>query len=899
MMQSPKEYYRFSMDELEKTLMTDVKHGLSKEQAAERLVKDGPNVFGEEEKVGIIDRIVDELRSPLAFTLLIAGIVTTLLSEYVDATVIFLALTVNVLINLYQEGRASKAFAALKAGEEAFCTVQRGGEPKLIPVKEIVVGDVVLLQSGSTVPADARIIDAHGAQLNESVLTGEWAPVAKHAEDIPHVIPLTEQKNMLFMGTLVASGVIKAVVVETGERTAFGGIAASLRTVKPPATPMQKNIAAIARMLTVIILVALVVVFLLGLYRGVPFTETLLIAIAIAVAAIPEGMPAAVSVMLAMSMQRILGKGGLVRSLLAAETLGSATVIITDKTGTLTEGTMTLERVVCFHGIKDGGGKFVEKRLHEEHGDEHDALAFAYLASNVIVENEHDQFRHPEFHGRPVEVAIARAAHLSGVDMRELERDYARIDASPFISSLRMSLALTGIRGMKHNRLIGLGAAEEMLARSTAYYADGKAHPLQEEQRKLFEETLHDATREGVRVVAVGYLDTQIEKLPLEASAVGSLLIDQGTFVLCGLLYLADPLRSDVRAAITTARNAGIRVIMATGDNLETARAIAIGAGIIVHPQATALVGTEIDALSDEQLLEKLRTVNVCARMLPTHKQRMAQLLTDAGEVVAMTGDGVNDAPALRTAAIGIALGSGTDVAKEASGLVLTNNSFGIIVAAIEEGRRAVDNIRKNVAYLLSTSFSEIMLVVMALGFALPLPLLPTQILWTNMLTEGLMNFAFAFEKSEEGIMTRKPRSQGAGGMLSRRFMAFIIVLGLVAGSILIGLYVLLHTQAISEMSARTVLFVALTLLATLVSFALRDLHTPIWRIKPWTNLYLLGSLGVALSGLLVALYVPAIAHLLQLDPAGLSGHIGAIIGAIALMFVGAEAAKFFILGKR
>ncbi|HXK37485.1 MAG TPA: cation-transporting P-type ATPase [Candidatus Paceibacterota bacterium] len=893
-----KEYYRLAIADLEKMLATDVVHGLSREQAAERLQKDGPNAFGKEEKISPLDRIVDELRSPLTFTLLVAGIVTTLLAEYVDATVIFLALVVNVLINLYQEGRASKAFAALKAGEAAFCTVIRGGEPKLIPVTEVVVGDVLLLQSGATVPADARIIDAHGAQLNESVLTGEWAPVVKHAEDVPHLLPLTEQKNMLFMGTLVASGVIKAVVVLTGEHTAFGGIAASLRTVKAAPTPMQKNIAAIARMLTVIIIVALVIVFLLGIYRGVSLTETLLIAIAIAVAAIPEGMPAAVSVMLAMSMQRILGKGGLVRSLLAAETLGSATVIITDKTGTLTEGQMTLERVVCYHALTSSEAGFKEKRLHEEHGDEHDALSFAYLSSNVIIENEHDQFRHPEFHGRPVEVAIARAAHLSGVDMRELERDYQRIDASPFISSLRMSLALTGIRGMKHNRLIGLGAAEEMLARARAYYADGKAHPMHEDERKKFEEALRDATREGVRVVAVGYVDSQLEKLPTIPEEIEELFSGEGTFVLCGLLYLADPLRSDVRAAITTARNAGIRVIMATGDNPETARAIAIGAGIVAHPQAPVLLGAEFDDMTDTQLLEQLRTVNVCARMLPTHKQRMAQLLTESGEVVAMTGDGVNDAPALRTAAIGIALGSGTDVAKEASGLVLTNNSFGIIVSAIEEGRRAVDNIRKNVAYLISTSFSEIMLVVMALALALPIPLLPTQILWTNMLTEGLMNFAFAFEQSEKGIMTRSPRVHGASSMLSRRFMVFIITIGVVTGIILIGLYAILHAQQVSESASRTVLFVALTLLATFVSFSLRDLHTPLWHIKPWTNPYLLVALVITLLGLAVALFVPHVARLLQLDPAGFNGYFGHVAVALALMFVGVESAKYFILRK-
>ncbi len=891
-----KEYYRMDVKTLEKTLMTDVVLGLKKEQVAERLGLYGANDFGEEVRVTLLNRIVDQFRSPLTFTLLIAGVVTTLLSEYVDATVIFFALIVNILINLYQEGRASRAFAALKASEEAYCTVVREGEPIRIGTRELVPGDIILLQAGSTVPADARILEAHGAQLNESVLTGEWAPVVKHADEIAHVLPLTDQKNMLFMGTLVASGVLRAAVVETGERTAFGGIAASLRVVKAPETPMQKNIAAIARMLTIIILIALGLVFLLGLYRHVPITETLMIGIAIAVAAIPEGMPAAVSVMLAISMQRILGKGGLVRSLLAAETLGSATVIITDKTGTLTEGIMTLERVVCFHGIAEHKDGFREKVWHEEHGDEHDALSFAYLAGNVIVEHEHDQFRHPQFHGRPVEVAIARAAHLSGVDMRELERDYPRIDATPFISSLRMSLVLSGIRGMKHNRLIGLGAAEEMLAHASAYYADGKAHPMHEEQRALFENELREATRNGVRVVSVGYIDTQLERLPGEPEMLATLFDGEGTFVFCGLFYLADPLREDVRTAISTARNAGIRVIMATGDNPETARAIALGAGIVAHPSAPVLLGSEIDALSDEQLLEKLHVINICARMLPAHKQRMAQLLGGAGEIVAMTGDGVNDAPALRTAAIGVALGSGTDVAKEASGLVLTNNSFGIIVSAIEEGRRAVDNIRKNVAYLLSTSFSEIMLVVAALGFGLPLPLLPVQILWTNMLTEGFMNFSFAFERPEQGIMRRDPRLHGAGTMISKRFMLFVVVVGAIVGLLLVGLYLFLQASTLSEVTARTVLFIALTLLATLVSFSLRDLHTPIWKIAPWSNLYLLGALALAFAGLMVALFIPSVAHLLSLDPAGI-GHYGVhIFLSLIIMYSGVEAAKYFIL---
>ncbi len=892
-------YYKMDIADLEAKLETSASEGISTKEALHRLEIFGENALSEEKRKTIIDKIVDELRSPLTFVLLLAGIVTLFLGEYVDATVIFIALSINIAINLYQEGRASSAFKELKSAQAKTTLVIRGGFTHEIPTEQLVPGDCIILQSGSTVPADARVVSADNAEVNESVLTGEWLPVAKTSALLSGTLSRLEQKNMLYMGTLVTTGSIRAIVVETGDRTVFGGIGMALKKAESPLTPIQQNIKKVAKFLSYVIVVALSIVLLLGIYRGIPLTETVLIAIAIAVAAIPEGLPAVVSVMLAMSMQRVLKRGGLVRNLVAAETLGSTTVIMTDKTGTLTEGIMKLDRVVAFKNLEEDLGAYNNVRAHEEHGDERDVLTFAYLASNSVVETSKIPGIEPKFHGKPVDIAIGRAVYASGISVDELAKDFPRVTSQPFMSEMRMAFSLNAVRGLEQKRLFVLGAPEELLSRAKSYYVFGKAEALTDAARASFLKKLEEGARLGMRVVSVGYCDTGTDTLPSKKEEYIQQFFEQGNFVFCGLVLLHDPIRSDVRASIAAARGAGVRVLMATGDNPETARSIAQKAGIVEDAEAPYLLGIDVDSLSDEDLLEKIQTVSIYARMLPEQKQRIATLLGGKGEVVAMTGDGVNDAPSLRTASIGIALGSGTDVAKEASDLVLVDNSFTVIVNAIEEGRRAIDNIRKSIVYLISTSFSEIVVVIVALGMGLPLPLLPTQIIWTNMLTEGLMNFAFAFEHKEQGIMKRDPRVHGSQFMLSKQFIGFILTVGLLTGILLMWLFLWMQNLALSEDGMRTVMFVALTLFATLMSFSLRDLRSPIWKTVPWSNGYLLLSILSVVGGLSIALFVPQVSRLLALEAHVLPRFVPYIFALTILLFVGVELAKKFILKHR
>lgn len=892
------EWYRMEGEALEKVLHSSIRDGLTSKAALSRVVEVGPNAFASDKGVTPIDRIVGELKNPLTFILLCAGIVTTFLGEYVDSTVIFVALIINIAISLYQEGRADRAFLHLRQSQEKFAIVIRDGAKERISAESLVPGDVISLETGMNIPADVRIVKSSNLEVNESPLTGEWIDVEKMSEAYDTVIPLIEQRNMGFMGTLITAGSGMGIVVETGNRTKIGTIAALL-DVEPLKTPLQENIANVARLLSYIVVGALAVIFILGFFRGVPFTELLLISIAIAVAAIPEGLPAAVTVILAIGMEAILARGGLVRNLLAAETLGSTTLILTDKTGTLTKAEMVVAKVLTCGGM-EAERNLVGHKLHEVHGDERDVLEFAALASDAFIEERGDDF-HPPFdivvRGRPVERAVVSAALASGLNQTELLTNYPRIDFLPFESKYRMALSLHHIRGLKHNRLYVTGAPEVLLEHSSAVYCEGKSLVDSDERKLALQHALKKYTMEGKRLIGVAYRDTMVQSFAKDDGTLREKLTEGLT--LAGFIVMHDPLREDVTQSIREAQHAGARVVMVTGDNLNTARTIALECGIWKDGDG-ALEGVDVERATDAELGAALKHTTVFARMLPEHKLRLARVLQAAGEIVAMTGDGVNDAPALRAANIGVALGSATEVAKEASDLILLNNSFSIMVAAIEEGRRIIDNLRKVVAYLLSTSFSEIIVVGGALVLGLPMPFLPSQILWTNMLTEGFMNFAFAFEPKEDDVMRRDPRVAGARNMLSSRFKAFIIVVGMASGFLLLTFYILLsRVWRLSDQDARTIMFVALTLGTTLIAFSLKDLRTPLYKIRLWSNRYLLGSTLFALFGLTVALRVPLLRELLRLTPINIFSYWHIILFMLFLTILSVELAKFFLFEFR
>lgn len=893
-------WYTLTTPELEKALVVSAQKGLTDSDIAERRARYGDNGFKRPSRGGLVKKFITQVKNPLVILLAVAGAGTFFLGEVFNTIVIGIAVAINIIVGVLQEGRADAAFEKLVVSEERFAVVVRGGAKYSIRAEDLVPGDVCLLTAGAHIPADIRLVECADFSTNESALTGEWLAVVKNAEPIAGVsVRITEQYNMAWKGTLAVSGKALGVVVETGDRTELGKIAQELSYREDTTTPLQKKIKKLARFLAYATLAIIALILVLGISRGESLLNMLLVGIALAVAAVPEGLPAAVTVVLALGMEAILKKGGLVRNLLAAETLGGTTVILTDKTGTLTKAEMRVARIVSVESFDDEGRYVPEK----EHGDfssgeggvDREVLTMAVLASDAFVTgHEEDALAEWDVQGRPVERAVMLAALESGLRPGELAEIYPRVDFSPFNSDVKFTASLVvGASGT--HRLIASGAPEFMLSHSSFLHtAHGKV-VMTEKQKKAFSDTQEYYGGQGFRLIAVGYKDVAMSNSRISHLHEGDkgVLSVVSQMIFIGMIVLHDPLRADVRGAVQRAIEAGTRVIMVTGDNKATAETIAREAGI-KKTEGGTLTGAELDALSDMELAHILSSTTVIARVLPEQKLRIVRVLKAQGEVVAMTGDGINDAPALRSASIGIALGSGTEVAKEASDLILVNNSFSIIVDAIEEGRRILDNLKKIVAYLLSTGFSEIALIGGALLSATPLPILPAQILWVNILQEGFMNFAFAFEPKERGLMKRNPADISMKSILSSDLRTLLIIVSGVTGVFLVALYFFLLSGDVPIEKTRTIMFAALSVSSMFFALSIKNLRTPIWNIEIFSNTYLLASLGASVLLFAMALYVPVLQKLLSLEPlAGVEIAFIVLIGLFNLVVI--EIAKFAV----
>lgn len=827
-------------------LLTHPDLGLT-EQEAEKRQKDGKNALPKPVPPSLWLLVFRQMKSPIAAVLLAAALITLLISHYTDALVITAALLVNMVIGVFQEGRASKSFSALAKGEATHAVVLREGKRQEIPSEDIVVGDIIVLSPGVKVAADARVLEAHGLELQEAALTGEWIPTEKTADKVSADAPLAERACMLYAGTLVTSGSGQAVVVAIGMNTEFGAIAQELSSAPHAETPLQRDMRQVSRILLIVIAVIIVVIGALALVRGLPLDEVLLISIALAVASIPEGLPAAITVVLALGMERILKSGGLVRNLLGAETLGATSIILTDKTGTLTEGKMEAVGFVTL-------GKTTEDATGPA---AHQMLRAAILASDGFTEEVDAPSTGSDsivVRGRPMDQAIIRAGLEAGLSEALLRKESPRVDELSFSSVRRFA----GVLVREEEGIVSYvsGAPEVFLSHAG----------LHKEEIEFYEDALGRATMEGKRVLAVGRIQTRLETFPQEHELDAFL---KGVEVF-GFVIFSDVIRADAAEAIKRIKDSGARVIMLTGDNPETARWFAREVGI-ADEGTRAITGNEIANISDEDLLLLLRTEQVFARVSPSDKLRIARVLTGAGEVVAMTGDGVNDAPALEAATIGVALGSGTDVAKEAADIVLLTDSFSVITRAIEEGRRLRDNVKKLLAYMLATNFSELLLITVSLASGLMLPILPTQIMWANLIEGGLMNIALAFEPLYPSAMKRSPKHPDVAKIVSKDLLKLIVIVGALSGALLLSLqaYLLHNHVPLDEM--RTIMFVALSIGSVVGAYSLKSFGTPLWRLSPLGNPVLLISLGVSAIMLCVALFVPAVAMLVHTTPLSLS----------------------------
>ena len=848
--------------------------GLTKEEAHKRLARYGPNALHDGAHTAGVGMLLKQVANPLVFILILAFLAMLYLGETVDAFVIAVALIVNIVIGFIQEYRANKAFEALVVSEEHTILILREGKKEVVRSNTLVPGDIMFVEPGTVVPADAYLLTSSDCTVSEAHLTGESQPVEKHTGILDETTPLYERGNMLFMGSSVLSGVATALVVETGMQAEVGHIAESLEGKDIVQSPVEASIKKLARFLSLIVVGVIVLLVSVGLARGTPLAETLLLAVAIAVSVVPEGLPAAVTAILAVGMEHILRKRGLVRTLFAAETLGSTTVILTDKTGTLTEATM---RVVAIATLESD--TFEATALSP---GQKQALSAALCASDVLLLEGEKK----ELYGRPVEKAVASLALDAGIFERLSYESKNRIDFLKFSSQRRFAVSLyRKDEHTKENTLYASGAPETLLAHANFYYEAGIKKEMTPEVATRFKATMDTFTEAGKRVIAVSSAPYGASLL---SRASDNDLLHGSVFL--GLIALADPVRADVPEAIQEVMRAGVRVVMVTGDTPKTAYAIAIETGI-ARPGARVVTGTDIETLDDEALTQLLLTEHIFARILPRQKKRLVEVLQAHGEIVGMTGDGVNDAPALSAATIGIAVGSGTEVARESSDLILLGDSFSIIVSAIREGRRIMDNLKKAVTHLITTSFHEVFIITVAVFAGLPLPILPVQILWVNILEEGFLTFGFAFEPGEKGIMKQRPQSLHLRTVLTKEIKQLIMLAGVITGVFSTALFLWLVARGVPVEEIRTIMFVVLSLDSLMFAFSLKQLRRPLWTTHLFNNHYLLFAIALSTLGIVATFAFAPLRSLLSLTVPN-AFDIWVLVGVALVNLLTIEGAK-------
>lgn len=858
-------------------------HGLAQHEAEARLERHGPNLLEEEPPAPGWLVFLGQFRSPLIFILLLALVVTLLLDEHLDASVIAAVLVLNAVIGFTQERKAEGAVRALMQLVVPHARVVRDGRDSEIDSRELVSGDIVLLESGVRIPADLRLTSTTALQVDESLLTGESVPVTKDTDTVDADAVLSDRTCMAYTGATVTAGRGVGVVVATGPRTELGAIAGLTRSEAVSATPLQLRMDHFAKIVGAAVATAALVAFVSGVALGESVEDMFLVAVALAVSAVPEGLPVAVTITLAVGVRRMARRNAIIRRLPAVETLGSTTVIGSDKTGTLTENRMTVQEIwTPGHTFRLAGGipdgEFLEGDEPAAIDDEQ-VLHLTLLAG--VLTNEADlHWVDGELMttGDPTEVALLLSALTAGLEPGDVRTAYPTFAEIPFEPVQQYSASVRSRHG--DHVVFVKGAPERVLAMCTEMLADQGPVPVDHEQ---VVQAARELAARGQRVLAFAH-----RPLAEPVTEAGEVREPAG-MVLLGLQAMIDPPRAGVRDSVAACQTAGIRVVMITGDHVETARAIAAQLGI----DAThgALTGAEMAELDDDSLTGRVDDVSVYARVSPEDKLRIVRALQARGEVVAVTGDGVNDAPALKAAEIGIAMGDqGTDVAREASEMVLADDNFVSIVSAVEEGRVTFDNIRKVTFFLVSTGAAEITAILVAVWLQWPLILLPAQLLWLNLVTNGLQDVALAFEPAEKGVLKRSPRPPG-GGVLDRLMRERVVLAGLVMGA---GMLVMFRWELDSTGSLIRAQTVALTTMVVYQVFQAgnaRSESESVLRRNPFSNKFLFLATTAALGIHIAALYLPPTQYVLRVEPIDLGAWLRIVAIATSIL-VAMEAHK-------
>ncbi|KRL85133.1 Ca2+-transporting ATPase [Ligilactobacillus apodemi DSM 16634 = JCM 16172] len=854
--------------------------GLDSAQIKERQAKYGPNVLESKKHTTLLQKFIAQFKDLMIIILMVAALVAMFAGEVSDALIIFLVVLLNAVFGVFQEAKAENAIDALQEMTTPYSRVRRNGTVMQVKSDEIVPGDIVLLEAGDIVPADMRILSSSSLKIEEAALTGESVPVDKDAAVITEENPpIGEQSNLCFMNTSVTYGTAEAVVFATGMQTQVGHIATMLDEVDNSVTPLQKNITHLSKVLTILILVIAVVIFVFGVATGrETVLDMLLTAISLAVAAIPEGLPAIVTITLALGTQTMAKRNALVRKLPAVETLGTTEIIASDKTGTLTQNKMTVEQLYTDHQLVSAEQFKVSPDLR--------------LAQIMILANDSQET--PEgLVGDPTETALIQYYLDRGMDIKQVQNAYPRSNSVPFDSERKMMSAIVDHNGQAY--LMTKGAVDEILQRTTRIEDNGEIRPITAADKEKILATNKDLALEALRVLGFAYKSLTTEQSQAEATSENF----ENDLIFVGMIGMIDPQRPEVKDAVSEAKSAGIRPLMITGDHKDTARAIAIRLGIIAEDDTAGVItGRELDEMSDEELKQNVAKYSVYARVAPEHKVRIVKAWQSHGKIVAMTGDGVNDAPALKTADIGVGMGiTGTEVSKNASDIVLADDNFATIILAVREGRKVFANIQKAIQYLLSANLGEVLTLFMMtmLNWSI---FAPVQILWINLVTDTFPAIALGVEKGEKNIMQRKPRGSKSN-FLSNGVGSSIIYQGILEGLITLGVYWLaikfpVHTTSAQiHADALTMAYATLGVLQLFHAFNSKSIHGSIFTKETFNNKYF--NLAILVSAILLAMtiFVPAFNSTFHVTTLDLS-QWGIVLGAGFLLVIIVEIVKFF-----
>lgn len=877
MKEQKKVFYQQSVDEVMNQMQADPK-GLSDQQVAQRREQFGFNRLQAKRRTTIFEKFLAQFKDLMIIILIVAAIIAGIAGEHVDAAIILAVVILNAVFGVFQESKAENAIDSLKEMSAPMATVLRNGRQTTVKSDEIVPGDMVLLEAGDVVPADIRLTEANTLKIEEAALTGESVPVNKTTATINDSdLPLGDRKNLGFMNSNVTSGRGVGVVIGTGMNTEVGKIAHMLNTTEEATTPLQENLNKLGKVLTILILVIAVVVFAVGMWRGQEtLINMLLTAISLAVAAIPEGLPAIVTVTLAIGTQQMARHRALIRKLQAVETLGSTDIICSDKTGTLTQNKMTVEKVFQ-------NGELLDSAKTQ--------LSLDDRLAQIMVLNNDTKYLQEGLGGDPTETALVSFYLNQQLPVQQFVDDHQRLAEIPFDSERKL---MTTYNQMPDGIMMTMkGAPDQLLQRVTQVLDNGKVRPITDADRKTIQTTNHDLATQALRVLGFAY--RMVDEVPADLTSKAQ----EHDMILTGLIGMIDPERPEVAQAVAEAKAAGIKSVMITGDHQDTAQAIANRLGIIGRGDSNDKVinGAQLDDMTDEQFEKSVGNIAVYARVAPEHKVRIVNAWQKRGKVVAMTGDGVNDAPALKAADIGVGMGiTGTEVSKEASDMVLADDNFATIVTAVKAGRKVFANIQKSLQYLLSANLGEVLtlFVMTMMGWEI---LAPVQILWINLVTDTFPAIALGVEPAEPGIMKRQPRGRSSN-FLSGGIMSNILYQGFFEGVITLAVYAFailnpVHaSETLIHADALTMAYATLGLIQLFHAFNSKTIHQSIFRVGLFKNKFFNWALLGSALLLILTIAVPGFNQMFHVTNLAASQWLVVVIGGFMIVVI-SEVVKY------